>query len=236
MFRNYEDGINVNSVSHRHLLHLTKVFKKCMNEDLIHKLLTTNKLEEFKELSKENRQLSNILTLVDHYEKLKKEHYFIINSIRYTYTDDEYGAAARKLYEEKGSLRYAYEGDAGFDLATILSNEELKLGHKKIWPNERDFVHTGLIFEFPIGYHGRIIHRSSTEKIHRIRIIEATMDDYRGEGLIQVANNNSCHVEIQHGHKLAQMVVLPNAGFKIEYTDELRPSKRSNKGWGSSGK
>ena len=105
----------------------------------------------------------------------------------------------------------------------------------QIWPGERVILHTGVVMEFPVGYWGRIIHRSSTERRSRLRIIEGVIDDYRGEILIQVHNGNSCHASVEHGHKLAQLIIHKTANFECEPADELRPSVRGAKGFGSSG-
>jgi hypothetical protein len=102
--------------------------------------------------------------------------------IRYTFTDDEYGKAARALHMKTHGLKFAYHGDAGIDIPIVLSKEDQARGHKKIWPNERDILHTGIVIEFPEGYHGRVIHRSSSERHYRLRIIEGIIDDYRGSG------------------------------------------------------
>lgn len=150
--------------------------------------------------------------------------------IRFKYTDDEYGRAAKNFEIPSRS----YDGDAGIDLPIILPDDELEHG-KIIWENERVMLHTGLMVEFPVGYHGRIIHRSSTEKRSRLRIVEGVIDDYRGELMVQVHNGNSSKVEVYHGQKLAQLIVIRSAPFTIEIAEELRPSARGNKGYGSSG-
>ncbi len=160
--------------------------------------------------------------------------------IKYTYTKDEFGAAAQKLHQEyqekhgKPMISYAYDGDAGFDLPIVLSDEDRNRGHSWVWPGERAMLHTGMMFEFPEGYHGKIVHRSSCEKNYRLRVIEGTIDKYRGQILIQVANGNSCQVEVTHGIKLAQMIILPNCGFQIKKVNTLSDSQRGSNGFGSS--
>lgn len=151
-------------------------------------------------------------------------------AISYTYCDNEYGEAARLI----GLPKRVYEGDAGVDLSIVLSADEREHG-KTIWPGERELLHTGLIAAFPRGYFGRIIHRSSTEKRSRLRIIEGTIDDYRGELMVQVHNGNQCRVQVQHGQRLAQLILCKAMPFPAEYRDELRPSDRKNRGFGSSG-
>jgi len=157
------------------------------------------------------------------------------SKIRYKYLDDEFGREAREVHK-KSPLRRAYPGDAGIDLPVILSESHLKHGGIEVWPNEREILHTGICMEFPVGYYGRIIHRSSTEKNHRLRVIEGIIDDYRGEILVQVHNTNTCKVKVYHGDRLAQIILARTYPFPIEETAELRPSARGNNGFGSSGK
>lgn len=159
------------------------------------------------------------------------------NRIRYRYTDDEYGVAARRLHQEFGKLNRAYVGDAGIDLPIVLSEEQRKIGGgNDIWPGEREVLHTGIQMEFPVGYYARIVHRSSTEKKHRLRVIEGIIDDYRGEVLVQVHNPNTCQVKVHHGDRLGQLILSKTRPFEIEYSNDLRPSERGLNGFGSSGK
>ena len=149
----------------------------------------------------------------------------------FSYTDDEYGRLAQKLHSETGGLRYAYDGDAGFDLPAIVPD-----GVLTIWPNEREMLHTGIIIEMPFGYYSRITHRSSTEKRYRLRIVEGTIDNaYRGELLVQVHNPNSAQLQVKHGHKYAQLIVCKTASFPLEYKEKLTPTVRGGNGFGSSG-
>jgi len=160
----------------------------------------------------------------------------IMNSkIKYKYLDNEFGKEAREIHK-KSPLKRAYPGDAGIDLPVILSEAHRKHGGIEVWPNEREILHTGIYMEFPVGYYGRIIHRSSTEKNHRLRVIEGIIDDYRGEILVQVHNTNTCKVKVYHGDRLAQIILARTYPFPIEEAQELRPSARGSNGFGSSGK
>lgn len=149
----------------------------------------------------------------------------------FSYTDDEYGRLAKKLHSEIGGLKYAYNGDAGFDLPAIVPD-----GVLTIWPNEREMLHTGIVIEMPFGYYSRITHRSSTEKRYRLRIVEGTIDnEYRGELLVQVHNPNSAQLQVKHGHKYAQLIVCKTASFPLEYKEKLTSTVRGGNGFGSSG-
>lgn len=192
-----------------------------------------NKLKlKFRNSHNMDASLVEDLLQINHLSYLKG---IVINKIRYKYTEDEYGEEAKRIHQEI-PIQRAYPGDAGIDLPTILSAADRKHGGLEIWPNEREMLHTGLYMEFPVGYYGRIIHRSSTEKKHRLRVIEGIIDDYRGEILIQVHNTNSCKVNVYHGDRLGQIILARTYPFPIEEAQELRPSSRGSNGFGSSGK
>lgn len=152
------------------------------------------------------------------------------NFIDVQYTDDEYGAAAKKL----GLIKHAYAGDAGIDLPTILPISDREKG-LTIFPGDRIMLQTGLRMAFPKGYWGRIIHRSSTEKAYRLRVIEGVIDDYRGPLLVQVHNMNSFPIQVLHGQRMAQLILAKTASFNAREVDNLPPSERGTNGFGSSG-
>jgi dUTP pyrophosphatase len=157
-------------------------------------------------------------------------------SLYFTYTDDEYGEFAKDWHKKNGMPSYVYDGDAGFDLPTMLSSEDQKHGHKVVWPGERELLHTGIKIQLPPRKYGRIVHRSSTEKRHRLRIVEGTIDNaFRGALFIQVHNTNPCHLEIYHGNRYAQLIVCSIHRHKIEYAEKLNETTRGILGYGSSG-
>ena len=171
-------------------------------------------------------------------EELKKridrlENPELYSSIFYTYTQDEYGEIAKAMHEKSGGLKMAYNGDAGIDLPTIITSNDHEL---TIWPNERALLHTGIRIQLPPGYYGRIVHRSSTEKRYRLRIVEGTIDNmYRGPIFIQAHNPNSAQIEVKHGHRYAQLIVTKINNFKFQYIENLDDSVRGSSGFGSSG-
>jgi deoxyuridine 5'-triphosphate nucleotidohydrolase len=133
-------------------------------------------------------------------------------------------------------IKYAYPGDGGIDLPIVVSTDQQKSGIT-VYPSDRTILHTGMIMEFPVGYCARIIHRSSTERVHRLRVIEGLIDDYRNEILVQVHNMNSYPIVFEHGQRAAQIILFKACTMQIEEANgELRPSKRDSKGFGSSGR
>jgi len=182
-----------------------------------------------------SKELESMLVTIRNLENRIKvlENPYEYDNIYYTYTDDIYGEVAKKLHEEHGGLKIAYNGDAGIDLPIIITSSDKEL---TIWPNERELLHTGIKIQLPVGYYGRIVHRSSTEKKHRLRIVEGTIDNqYRGAIFIQAHNPNAAQIQVRHGHKYAQLIVSKINNFKLVHKANLDDSIRGALGFGSSG-
>jgi dUTP pyrophosphatase len=120
-----------------------------------------------------------------------------------------------------------YEGDAGIDLATkddwLVENGEYVL------------LDTGVHVAIPHGYFGLITGRSSTWAKYRCRVVQAVIDSgYRGELKIGIENTGPA-VKFARGTRLAQIILLPTFGGKLEFVDELPEAERGLAGYGSSG-
>lgn len=137
---------------------------------------------------------------------------------------------------EFGLPKYRKSGDAGADLYVVLSMEDREQG-LTIFPGERKLLDTGIHIELPEGYYARIVHRSSTEKRYRLRVVEGTIDQgYRGRLFAQVSNDNTFPVTIKHGDRIAQLVILPIIQGSFEEVEELADSDRGEGGFGSTGR
>lgn len=137
-----------------------------------------------------------------------------------------------------GLPKYRYQGDAGIDLHAILDSDDRALG-KMIYPGERVLFNSGLRLGLPEGYWGRIVHRSSTERRHRLRVIEGTIDTgFLGPIFTQVANDNSFPIAVSHGDRLAQFILMPLIQGDFQEVDlaGLGTTDRNAKGFGSSGR
>lgn len=172
--------------------------------------------------------IMSVIKVIDAYENLKKSK----QRLKIKFTDNVFGEAAKQWRLPA----YAHFGeDAGMDLPIMLAPEDRDEGHT-IHPGERVCLHTGIIIEPPHNYWGFIIHRSSTERKKRMRIVEGVIDwGYRDEVLVQVHNPNSYPMVIKHGQRLAQLILLPLAAFPVEVMEELSHSSRGRGGFGSSG-
>lgn len=96
-------------------------------------------------------------------------------------------------------------------------------------------IPTGVAVEIPEGYVGLIITRSSTA-LNDIDVSTTVIDsDYRGQ-LFITARTKSGSIEVTHGQRIAQLVILPLPAFKPEWADELSETARGSGGYGSTGK
>lgn len=147
--------------------------------------------------------------------------------VKVKFVDD----AAREL----GLPQHRKQGDAGADLYVVLPDNERKEG-LQIFPGERKLLNTGMRIQLPEGYYARILHRSSTEKRYRLRVIEGLIDQgFRGTLYAQVSNDNTFPVTIQHGDRIAQLVILPIIQGDFQEAEELDQSDRGEGGFGSTG-
>ena len=121
---------------------------------------------------------------------------------------------------------------AGVDLLAAIENT------LAIKPNERKIVPTGISIALPEGYEAQIRPRSGLAIKNGISVLNTpgTIDsDYRGEIGVILINFGSNTFKIEHGMRIAQMVVSPVVSVTWEETDELSKTTRGNKGFGSTG-
>ena len=124
----------------------------------------------------------------------------------------------------------AYAGDAGLDLA---ATERIELG-----PGERAVVPTGLAVAIPEGYAGFVQPRSGLASRHGITIVNTpglVDSGYRGELMVVLHNTDRTEsFVVEAGMRIAQLVVLPIPEVELVEVEELPPSERGERGFGSS--
>jgi dUTP pyrophosphatase len=137
----------------------------------------------------------------------------------------------RRLRDDAVVPEGAYEGDAGLDLAAC---ERVELG-----PGERAVVGTGLAVAIPEGHAGFVQPRSGLADRHGISIVNSPglIDSgYRGEVKVILLNTDrSARFVVEHGMRIAQLVVLAVPELEVTETDELPATERGVRGHGSSG-
>jgi dUTP pyrophosphatase len=137
-----------------------------------------------------------------------------------------------RLKDEAVLPTRAHEGDAGLDL---YSCEAAHIG-----PGERWSVGTGVGVEIPAGHAGLVLPRSGLARDHGISLVNSPglIDSgYRGELRVLLLNNDPAETfRIQHGDRIAQLVLVPIALATPVETAVLADSARAAGGFGSSGR
>jgi len=143
-----------------------------------------------------------------------------------------FGIRVKKLYPDAELPKKANPNATGFDLFAYLPES------KSITLNSHpQLVGTGIAMEIPRGYDVQIRPRSGLSS-KGVGLSLGTIDnDYRGE--IKVVLYLFILGEtllLLHGERIAQMVITKTTNLRIVEVDELTPTERGDKGFGSTGK
>ena len=128
---------------------------------------------------------------------------------------------------------YESDGAAGIDLRAWLE-EDLVLA-----PGETALVPTGLAVAIPEGYEAQVRPRSGLALNHAISLPNSpgTIDsDYRGEIRIILINHGKESFTVEHGMRIAQMVISPVIQVIFRESEELPVTSRGAGGFGSTGR
>ena len=99
-------------------------------------------------------------------------------------------------------------------------------------------VHTGLAVEIPDGFVGLVCARSglATKRglapANKVGVIDS---DYRGEVMVALHNHGAQPQTIDHGERIAQLVLVPYLTAAYEQADSLTDTDRGAGGFGSTG-
>jgi len=128
---------------------------------------------------------------------------------------------------------YSTEHAAGMDLRANLKEDVV------LDPLERKLIPTGLFIELPVGYEAQVRPRSGLAMKKGITVLNSpgTIDaDYRGEVMVILINLSSEKFVIQHGERIAQMVVARHETVNWEVVEILEDTARGEGGFGHTGK
>ena len=126
---------------------------------------------------------------------------------------------------------YATSGSAAVDLRNAGPDVVLE-------PMQRMLIPTALAIALPTGYEAQVRPRSGLSLKRGIGLVNSpgTIDsDYRGELLIPVINFDREPQRIEHGERVAQMVIAPVARVSWQEVDALPETERAAGGFGSTG-
>ncbi len=119
--------------------------------------------------------------------------------------------------------------DAGIDLYATRK--------ARIASGGREVLLTGYAVQIPEGYYGQIEERSGFSTQNTLKLKAGVIDsEYRGEIGVVFQNCGFYPVDIEPGDKIAQLVIHRQPKVTFTFVDELDPSDREDKGFGSSDK
>ena len=128
---------------------------------------------------------------------------------------------------------YSTQHAAGLDLRANLTEPVI------LEPLERKLIPTGLFIELPVGFEAQVRPRSGLALKKGVSILNSpgTIDaDYRGEIQIILINLSSEKFVIQHGERIAQMIVASHEKVDWEKVEFLEDTARGEGGFGHTGK
>lgn len=132
---------------------------------------------------------------------------------------------------------YASPGAAGMDVCANLPMENRDDGIF-VAPGDRILVPTGLALEIPLGYEVQMRPRSGLALRDGLTLLNSpgTIDsDYRGEVGIILINHGTTDFVVQHGMRVAQMVLAPVVRMTLQVVEALDETQRGTGGFGSTG-
>jgi dUTP pyrophosphatase len=130
---------------------------------------------------------------------------------------------------------YATEGAAGADVRVSTPEKKSIV----IKPGERVLIPTGICMEIPLGFEVQVRPRSGLSLKSPLLIVNSpgTIDcDYRGEVNVIIGNFGREDYVIEHGLRIAQLVLCPVIQAKFVLTDKMSDTSRGEGGFGSTGK
>lgn len=149
-------------------------------------------------------------------------------AIKLSWTEDADREMALPSYETAGS--------AGADLRANFPLEQRD--GVTLAPGERTLIPTGLRLEFPAGFEVQVRPRSGLALKHGLTLPNSpgTIDsDYRGALGVILMNAGQVPFHVEHGARIAQMVVAPVVQAQFEMVNALSDSERGTGGFGSTG-
>lgn len=136
----------------------------------------------------------------------------------------------KKLNENAILPEYQTEQAAGMDLHACLDESIV------VRPMERRMIPTGFAISLPIGYEAQIRARSGLSIKNGITMVNGvgTVDaDYRGEVGVLLINLGQESFIIEHGMRIAQMVIAKHEHITWQEAEDLDETLRGEGGFGS---
>jgi dUTP pyrophosphatase len=139
----------------------------------------------------------------------------------------------RRLHPGAQVPAYQTDHAAGLDLHACLE------APVTLAPGDIALIPCGFAMAIPHGFEGSVRPRSGLATKHGISMPNApgTVDsDYRGEMKVPLINLGREPFTVEHGMRVAQMVIAPVARATVTEVAELDSTVRGHGGFGSTGK
>jgi dUTP pyrophosphatase len=127
---------------------------------------------------------------------------------------------------------YATAQAAGVDISACLDAPIV------IEPQTTALIPTGFAIELPEGYEAQLRPRSGLALRHAVSLANApaTIDaDYRGEIKVILINHGRVPFQVQHGDRIAQMVIAKVERIAFVEVSALSETDRNTGGFGHTG-
>jgi dUTP pyrophosphatase len=121
---------------------------------------------------------------------------------------------------------------AGMDLHACLD------ASVTLQPGDLARIPLGFIMAIPKGHEGQVRPRSGLAAKFGVTVPNApgTIDsDYRGEAMVALINLGRAAFTVEHGMRIAQLIVAPVLHVQVREVDELDATQRGSGGFGSTG-
>jgi dUTP pyrophosphatase len=105
-------------------------------------------------------------------------------------------------------------------------------------PGDLARIPLGFIMAIPKGHEGQVRPRSGLAAKFGVTVPNApgTIDsDYRGEAMVALINLGRAAFTVEHGMRIAQLIVAPVLRVQVREVDELDATQRGSGGFGSTG-
>jgi dUTP pyrophosphatase len=137
-----------------------------------------------------------------------------------------------RLHQGAQLPAYQTEHAAGLDLHACIEAPVI------LAPGDIAMIPCGFAMAIPHGFEAQVRPRSGLATKHGIGMPNApgTVDsDYRGEMKVPLVNLGRAAFTVEHGMRIAQMVVAPVARATVRVVEELDGTSRGGGGFGSTG-
>lgn len=146
--------------------------------------------------------------------------------------DDNVKMQVKKLNPKAKLPTYGSALAAGADLYVCLEEPVT------IQPGQTVLLPTGISIAVPEGYAGMVFARSGLASkqglapANKVGVIDA---DYRGPVMVALHNHSQEPRTVNHGDRVAQLVIMPVLTPELEEVAELDETQRGAGGFGSTG-